>query len=198
MDVGGEGHLAERAGRRALGPAGRGLLLGLAYGGRRLRTSLYPTRWARLWVAELGREVQPLSWECVAFLEGPSGWPRRLEVLHGGLRSILLAHESPCACLFPTLCSVMSPSSLESTSGRLCTTEIGKHCRSELSSFQGASLPAHQPLQLRRWLQLDSNGPRVAGPGDSLFSLFAEGFRKTVSSTLPDLRKMKQAQNLSS
>lgn len=87
MDVGGEGHLAERAGRRALGPAGRGLLLGLAYGGRRLRTSLYPTRWARFWVAELGREVQPLSWECVAFLEGPSGWPRRLEVLHGGLRS---------------------------------------------------------------------------------------------------------------
>lgn len=110
---------------------------------------------------------------------------------------ILLAHESPCACLFPTLHSVMSPSSLESTSGHLCTTEIGKHCRSELSSFQGASLPAHQPLQLRRWLQLDSKGPWAAGPGDSLFSLFAEGFRKTVSSTLPDLREMKQAQNLS-
>ena len=93
---------------------------------------------------------------------------------------ILLARESPCACLFPTLHSVMSPSSLESTSGRLCTTETGKHCRSELSSFQGASLPAHQPLQLQRWLQLDSKGPWAAGPGDSLFSLFAEGFRKTV------------------
>ena len=37
-------------------------------------------------MAELRREVRPLSWECVAFLKGPLGWPCPLEGLLGGLR----------------------------------------------------------------------------------------------------------------